>query len=100
MLGEGLMYCMQSKLKSCPKSESSINAGGCSFNSFLRRTVRFVGAYEERFSPSFLTSVFRLFWNWGHLKNQHFLSFSVGEILARGGGGGGGGLVPVETHFF
>ena len=37
------MYCMQSKLKTCPKSESSINAGGCSFNSFLRRTVRFVG---------------------------------------------------------
>ncbi|KAM3595564.1 uncharacterized protein V6R79_025220 [Siganus canaliculatus] len=45
MLGEGLMYCMQSKLKTCPKSESSINAGGCSFNSFLRRTVRFVGVH-------------------------------------------------------
>lgn len=38
------MYCMQSKLKTCPKSEGSITAGGCSFNSFLRRTVRFVGA--------------------------------------------------------
>lgn len=48
MLGEGLMYCMQAKLKSCPKSESSINAGGCSFNSFLRRTVRFVGMYGLR----------------------------------------------------
>ncbi|GAA6223318.1 phospholipid phosphatase-related protein type 3-like [Lates japonicus] len=45
MMGEGLMYCMQSKLKTCPKSESSINAGGCSFNSFLRRTVRFVGVH-------------------------------------------------------
>ncbi|XP_042357302.1 phospholipid phosphatase-related protein type 3a [Plectropomus leopardus] len=45
MLGEGLMYCLQSKLKTCPKSESSINAGGCSFNSFLRRTVRFVGVH-------------------------------------------------------
>ncbi|KAM9354401.1 phospholipid phosphatase-related protein type 3-like [Pholidichthys leucotaenia] len=45
MMGEGLMYCMQSKLKSCPKSEGSINAGGCSFNSFLRRTVRFVGVH-------------------------------------------------------
>ncbi|XP_041669036.1 phospholipid phosphatase-related protein type 3a [Cheilinus undulatus] len=45
MMGEALMYCMQSKLKSCPKSESSINAGGCSFNSFLRRTVRFVGVH-------------------------------------------------------
>uniref|UniRef100_A0A8D3B1N0 Phospholipid phosphatase-related protein type 3 n=1 Tax=Scophthalmus maximus TaxID=52904 RepID=A0A8D3B1N0_SCOMX len=45
MMGEGLMYCMQSKMKSCPKSESSINAGGCNFNSFLRRTVRFVGVH-------------------------------------------------------
>uniref|UniRef100_A0A673CTV2 Phospholipid phosphatase-related protein type 3 n=1 Tax=Sphaeramia orbicularis TaxID=375764 RepID=A0A673CTV2_9TELE len=45
MMGEALMYCMQSKLKTCPKSESSINAGGCSFNSFLRRTVRFVGVH-------------------------------------------------------
>ncbi|KAM9842346.1 phospholipid phosphatase-related protein type 3-like [Aulostomus maculatus] len=45
MMGEGLMYCMQTKLKTCPKSESSINAGGCSFNSFLRRTVRFVGVH-------------------------------------------------------
>ncbi|XP_061749747.1 phospholipid phosphatase-related protein type 3a [Nerophis ophidion] len=45
MMGEGLMYCMQSKLKTCPKTESSINAGGCNFNSFLRRTVRFVGVH-------------------------------------------------------
>uniref|UniRef100_A0A3Q2PTI2 Phospholipid phosphatase-related protein type 3 n=1 Tax=Fundulus heteroclitus TaxID=8078 RepID=A0A3Q2PTI2_FUNHE len=45
MLGEAVMYCMQSKLKTCPKSEGSINAGGCSFNSFLRRTVRFVGVH-------------------------------------------------------
>ncbi|MED6255687.1 Phospholipid phosphatase- protein type 3 [Ataeniobius toweri] len=45
MLGEAVMYCMQSKLKTCPKLEGSINAGGCSFNSFLRRTVRFVGVH-------------------------------------------------------
>ncbi|XP_056152350.1 phospholipid phosphatase-related protein type 3a [Lampris incognitus] len=45
MMGEGLMYCMQSRLKTCHKSESSINAGGCNFNSFLRRTVRFVGVH-------------------------------------------------------
>ncbi|KAM6960919.1 phospholipid phosphatase-related protein type 3a [Aplochiton taeniatus] len=45
MMGEGLMYCMQSQLKLRPKSESSINAGGCNFNSFLRRTVRFVGVH-------------------------------------------------------
>lgn len=47
MLGEGLMYCMQARLRTCPKSESSINAGGCSFNSFLRRTVRFVGTHDS-----------------------------------------------------
>ncbi|XP_071767704.1 phospholipid phosphatase-related protein type 3-like [Centroberyx gerrardi] len=45
MMGEGVMYCMQSKMKTCPKSETSINAGGCNFNSFLRRTVRFVGVH-------------------------------------------------------
>ncbi|KAK1786253.1 hypothetical protein P4O66_017956 [Electrophorus voltai] len=45
MLGEALMYCMQSKLKRRPGSEASINAGGCNFNSFLRRTVRFVGVH-------------------------------------------------------
>lgn len=43
MIGEALMYCMQSHLKNRRSCESSINAGGCNFNSFLRRTVRFVG---------------------------------------------------------
>ncbi|XP_061098802.1 phospholipid phosphatase-related protein type 3-like [Conger conger] len=43
MLGEGLLYCLQSWLKLRPRSEVNINAGGCNFNSFLRRTVRFVG---------------------------------------------------------
>ncbi|XP_066536173.1 phospholipid phosphatase-related protein type 3a [Hoplias malabaricus] len=48
MLGEALLYCMQSrKARSVPGSgsEISINAGGCNFNSFLRRTVRFVGVH-------------------------------------------------------
>ncbi|XP_028670552.1 phospholipid phosphatase-related protein type 3 [Erpetoichthys calabaricus] len=45
MLGEGLVYCLQSRLKLRPKAEGSINAGGCNFNSFLRRTVRFVGVH-------------------------------------------------------
>ncbi|XP_028972365.2 phospholipid phosphatase-related protein type 3 [Esox lucius] len=44
MLGEGLMYCHQSRVKQ-RKAEGSINAGGCNFNSFLRRTVRFVGVH-------------------------------------------------------
>ncbi|XP_077187914.1 phospholipid phosphatase-related protein type 3 isoform X2 [Paroedura picta] len=45
MVGEGLVYCLQSKLKGRTGSEGSINAGGCNFNSFLRRTVRFVGVH-------------------------------------------------------
>ncbi|XP_053869869.1 phospholipid phosphatase-related protein type 3 isoform X1 [Malaclemys terrapin pileata] len=45
MVGEGIIYCLQSKLKGRSGSEGSINAGGCNFNSFLRRTVRFVGVH-------------------------------------------------------
>ncbi|XP_044125506.1 phospholipid phosphatase-related protein type 3 isoform X1 [Bufo gargarizans] len=45
MVGEGVLYCIQSKLKGHGSSEGSINAGGCNFNSFLRRTVRFVGVH-------------------------------------------------------
>ncbi|KAG9350782.1 hypothetical protein JZ751_024671 [Albula glossodonta] len=45
MMGEGFVYCMQSRLKIRPGAEGSINAGGCNFNSFLRRTVRFVGVH-------------------------------------------------------
>ncbi|CAG5862857.1 unnamed protein product [Menidia menidia] len=44
MLVEGVIYCLQSRLK-LRRAEGSINAGGCSFNSFLRRTVRFVGVH-------------------------------------------------------
>ncbi|XP_063150184.1 phospholipid phosphatase-related protein type 3 [Candoia aspera] len=45
MVGEGIVYCLQSKMKGRSNSEGSINAGGCNFNSFLRRTVRFVGVH-------------------------------------------------------
>ncbi|KAJ7308287.1 hypothetical protein JRQ81_008817 [Phrynocephalus forsythii] len=45
MVGEGIVYCLQSKTKGRNSSEGSINAGGCNFNSFLRRTVRFVGVH-------------------------------------------------------
>ncbi|KAJ8003786.1 hypothetical protein DPEC_G00152010 [Dallia pectoralis] len=44
MLGEGLMYCYQSRVRP-GKAEGSVNSGGCNFNSFLRRTVRFVGVH-------------------------------------------------------
>ncbi|XP_014814070.1 PREDICTED: lipid phosphate phosphatase-related protein type 3 isoform X5 [Calidris pugnax] len=40
MVGEGIVYCLQSRLKGRAGAEGSINAGGCNFNSFLRRTVR------------------------------------------------------------
>ncbi|KAF7237143.1 Phospholipid phosphatase-related protein type 3 [Varanus komodoensis] len=45
MVGEGIVYCLQPKTKGRETSEGSINAGGCNFNSFLRRTVRFVGVH-------------------------------------------------------
>uniref|UniRef100_G3TYP4 Phospholipid phosphatase-related protein type 3 n=1 Tax=Loxodonta africana TaxID=9785 RepID=G3TYP4_LOXAF len=49
MVGEGALYCLQSRLwgrSGGPGgAEGSINAGGCNFNSFLRRTVRFVGVH-------------------------------------------------------
>ncbi|XP_028569257.2 phospholipid phosphatase-related protein type 3 [Podarcis muralis] len=45
MVGEGIIYCLQSNVKGRASSEGSINAGGCNFNSFLRRTVRFVGVH-------------------------------------------------------
>ncbi|MED6271766.1 hypothetical protein CHARACLAT_023685 [Characodon lateralis] len=44
MLVEAVIYCLQPHLK-IHRAEGSINAGGCSFNSFLRRTVRFVGVH-------------------------------------------------------
>lgn len=48
MVGEGIVYCLQSRLKGRAGAEGSINAGGCNFNSFLRRTVRFVGTLCRR----------------------------------------------------
>lgn len=47
MVGEGMVYCLQSRLwgRGPGSVEGSINAGGCNFNSFLRRTVRFVGEW-------------------------------------------------------
>ncbi|XP_054646193.1 phospholipid phosphatase-related protein type 3 [Dunckerocampus dactyliophorus] len=44
MLVEAFVYFLQSRTK-VRRAEGSINAGGCNFNSFLRRTVRFVGVH-------------------------------------------------------
>lgn len=56
MVGEGLLYCAQSRLwgrgGGPGGAEGSISAGGCSFNSFLRRTVRFVGESPPPDPPS------------------------------------------------
>uniref|UniRef100_A0A8W4F9E4 Phospholipid phosphatase related 4 n=1 Tax=Sus scrofa TaxID=9823 RepID=A0A8W4F9E4_PIG len=43
MVGEGILYCCLSKRRNGVGLEPNINAGGCNFNSFLRRAVRFVG---------------------------------------------------------
>lgn len=47
MVVEGLIYCLQTRQK-LRRAEGSINAGGCNFNSFLRRTVRFVGTRHNK----------------------------------------------------
>ncbi|KAM9000633.1 phospholipid phosphatase-related protein type 4 [Sarcophilus harrisii] len=45
MVGEGILYCCLSKRRNGIGMEPNINAGGCNFNSFLRRAVRFVGVH-------------------------------------------------------
>ncbi|EDL82053.1 rCG28720 [Rattus norvegicus] len=45
MVGEGILYCCLSKRRNGAGLEPNINAGGCNFNSFLRRAVRFVGVH-------------------------------------------------------
>ncbi|XP_067845768.1 phospholipid phosphatase-related protein type 4-like isoform X2 [Heptranchias perlo] len=45
MIGEGILYCCLTKRRNGLGSEANINAGGCNFNSFLRRAVRFVGVH-------------------------------------------------------
>ncbi|KAJ8784583.1 hypothetical protein J1605_007934 [Eschrichtius robustus] len=45
MVGEGILYCCLSKRRNGIGLEPNINAGGCNFNSFLRRAVRFVGVH-------------------------------------------------------
>ncbi|XP_051867700.1 phospholipid phosphatase-related protein type 4-like isoform X3 [Pristis pectinata] len=42
MIGEGILYCCLTKRRNGIAPEANINAGGCNFNSFLRRAVRFV----------------------------------------------------------
>uniref|UniRef100_A0A3Q1EBG3 Phospholipid phosphatase related 3b n=1 Tax=Acanthochromis polyacanthus TaxID=80966 RepID=A0A3Q1EBG3_9TELE len=59
MLVEGVIYCLQSRLK-LRRAEGSINAGGCSFNSFLRRTVRFVVHVFGLCATALLTDVIQL----------------------------------------
>ncbi|XP_057696576.1 phospholipid phosphatase-related protein type 3 [Corythoichthys intestinalis] len=44
MLVEAFLYMAQSRSQT-RRAEGGVNAGGCNFNSFLRRTVRFVGVH-------------------------------------------------------
>lgn len=46
MIGEAILYCCLSKRRNGIGTEANINAGGCNFNSFLRRAVRFVGGFQ------------------------------------------------------
>ncbi|TNM88114.1 hypothetical protein fugu_006335 [Takifugu bimaculatus] len=48
MLVEGLTYCLRYRLKLRPPTGSVTAASGCGFNSFLRRTVHFVGASSPK----------------------------------------------------
>ncbi|XP_029474442.1 phospholipid phosphatase-related protein type 4 [Rhinatrema bivittatum] len=45
MVGEGVLYCCLAKRRNGMGAEANINAGGCNFNSFLRRAVRFIGVH-------------------------------------------------------
>uniref|UniRef100_A0A8C9Z3H3 Phospholipid phosphatase-related protein type 3 n=1 Tax=Sander lucioperca TaxID=283035 RepID=A0A8C9Z3H3_SANLU len=45
MIGEAILFCCLSRRKSGGGVEANINAAGCNFNSFIRRSVRFVGVH-------------------------------------------------------
>ncbi|KAM6948266.1 phospholipid phosphatase-related protein type 4 [Aplochiton taeniatus] len=45
LVGEAILYCCSARRSSVLKTEGSINAAGCSFNSYIRRAVRFVGVH-------------------------------------------------------
>ncbi|XP_066517756.1 phospholipid phosphatase-related protein type 4 [Hoplias malabaricus] len=45
MIGEGILYCCQTRRNISIKTEANINAAGCNFNSYIRRAVRFVGVH-------------------------------------------------------
>lgn len=47
MVGEGILYCCFFKRRNGVGLEFNINVGGCNFNFFFRRVVRFVGGCEE-----------------------------------------------------
>lgn len=47
MVGEGIFYCCLFKRRNGVGLEFNINVGGCNFNFFFRRVVRFVGGCGE-----------------------------------------------------
>lgn len=61
MVGEGILYCCLSKRRNGIGTEANINAGGCNFNSFLRRAVRFVGGFQMLLTKKSLLCTFSFY---------------------------------------
>ncbi|CAG5882866.1 unnamed protein product [Menidia menidia] len=45
LIGEAILYCYFSRRSSATQTEADISAAGCNFNSYIRRTVRFIGVH-------------------------------------------------------
>ncbi|XP_013887073.1 lipid phosphate phosphatase-related protein type 4 [Austrofundulus limnaeus] len=45
LIGEAILYCYLSRRSSSAQTEANINAAGCTFNSYIRRAVRFIGIH-------------------------------------------------------
>ncbi|XP_017292359.1 2-lysophosphatidate phosphatase PLPPR4-like [Kryptolebias marmoratus] len=45
LIGEAVLYCYLSRRSSSTQTEANINAAGCTFNSYIRRAVRFIGIH-------------------------------------------------------
>ncbi|XP_037537433.1 2-lysophosphatidate phosphatase PLPPR4 [Nematolebias whitei] len=45
LIGEAILYCYLSRRSSSTQTEANIHAAGCTFNSYIRRAVRFIGIH-------------------------------------------------------
>lgn len=76
MIGEGILYCCLSKRRNGIGTEANINAGGCNFNSFLRRAVRFVGGFQLVLTKKNFPHTF----SFHHTGETAFLNSSSAEL--------------------